>query len=242
MKAINITPEVIKMENQLRKKGSKVAGYVLDQALNKEDIQIFRETDGTYFWFENRGAAKYAVNHLKAQISKNMKLEYRDSWKEDKVEEIKEEIVEKEDEQDLHLASPIDLSEFIGKYMKGYRLPAKFKKEKELEGEELSAFFTEVSKEYGESIQLIVNKIFGGKKPNYRTKNRMDKEERMNFKKGCEDEFQFFFDTLVWLAKPSKKYIEEHHKPTTANYMKVAADLASCVKNSLYQYRAYNMF
>lgn len=258
MKAINITPEVIKLEKKLLKdKNLKVAGYMLDQALNKEQIQIFREEDGKIFWFENRNAAKYAVKHMRHHIIKYMKLEYRDDWKEKNVKDFKKAVkegkvkVNKVDapkkvvkKEGAELPSVVDekvLAEFVKKYMNGYKIPKEFKKAK-LSEEEQSKCFAELGKSLTESLSKFVKKIYGGDKANFRNKSKMSAEERKEYNLNNHQEFDWYLNTLIFLASPATEYIEKFGKFSTANYRKVTGDLRSVVVNSLFANRTKAAF
>lgn len=250
MKAINITPEVFKLLTEIVGKqavGHNAAAYALDKALDKEKVQVFKEEGTNIFWLENHDAPKYAVEFIKTRLKNDKGYTYRDDWKETKnpvkkaVKVLKEAVAPKEEKQDLQLASLVDLKLFVKKYMKDYKMSAEFKA-KTLDAETMSAFFKEVGSSYTDAISKMINKIYGGEKPNYRNKNKMSEEERKQFDLNNHEEFNWFFENLVWLAKPSKKYIKEHKKFSTGNYMKVAADLSSCVQNSLCKYRTSGMF
>lgn len=250
MKAINITPEVWKIEKKAHAEGSKVAGYTLEQALNKEQIQIFCDEGRTTFWFENRNAAKYAVDHLISQISASTKMKYRDLKpkivgsvakavaKRKKMAELEEEQAEEQNRPELrNKAATVNLREFVKQYMSDFHVPDNLKKE-ELDEDERAEFFKLVGKSLSAGITAVLNKIYGGKKPEYRTKAKMNAEERKTYDLQNREEFDWFLNNLIWLGDPSDKYLKEHRKFTVANYMKVSADLRSLVSNSLYQERS----
>lgn len=242
MKAINITPEVYKMVQDLSNDGIDAARYTLEKALDPEKLQVFKEVDSNIFWFENHDAPKYAVNHVKSNLIRRKGYVYRDDWKENEKPAVVEVVEEPKDDKDLHLANPDDLKLFVKKYMKDYQMAAKFKTKEQLEGDDMKDFFSEISDKYTAGIGVVINAIYGGKKPNFRGKNKMNLKERKEFEANNREEFEWLLDNLIWLAKPSDKYLAEHKKFSTANYMKVSADLFSCVNNSLYHYRALKMF
>lgn len=235
MEPINITPEVIKLLEEFKKKGVKESIHTLEQALYPGRIQVFQKPQSSEFWIEGDGQ-KWAVKHVITRLQKEKKLIYQEKKEESPIKKVMNKVLKKE--EDLHSASVLDLQAFIKKYMKGYKVAAKFKKEK-LSDEENAAFWADLKKNYTEGItKAIEEEIYGGKKPNYRGMNKMSDEERALFKEQAKEEHEWFLDNLIWLAKPSKKYVQEHKKPTTNNYQHVAADLSSCVQNGIYIYRS----
>lgn len=242
MKAINITPTVYKLMVDLKDKGVDASRYTLEKALEPELVQVFREVDSKYFWFEDHGAPKYSIHHLKTRIARHLDLVYRDDWKEDKKttpKSVAESV--KIGEEELHKVSPEDLRAFVNSYMKNYKMSEAFKKET-LTDKEMANFFAEVSKSFTAGINEIVTMIYGGKKPEFSSKNKMTAEARKEFSKHNREEFDWFLDNIIWLGKPSETYLKNHRKFNTANYLKVTADLRSLVSNSLYQYRTLKMF
>lgn len=246
MKIINITPAVIKLEKKLLKeKNLKVAGYMIDQAFGKEQIEVFREDGTKLFWFENHGAAKYAVRFLTSHITKYMKLEYRDKkCVEDTGKAVKTEVTkpESEPQEDLkRIVDPEALQKFAKDYMGGYKIPAEFKK-KDLSEKETSRMFKEFGENFTGGVEKFVNKIYGGKKADFHSKNRMSSEERKEYELNNRQEFSWYLDTLTWLANPSEEYLKQFGKFKTSNYLKITGDLRSVVVNSLVHYRTFKAF
>lgn len=237
MKAINITPDVYKMVKECSDKGVAAAKYALDRVLEPEKAQVFKEADSDVFWFECKdNPQKHEMDYLKARIIRTLKLTYRDEWK--KEVSSKETIKNKADKvkQDLQPASLIDLKLFVRKYMKGYKVSKDYKG-KELTDEERTGFFNELGKNYTDGTNKVINEIYGGKKPMFNKKTKMSQEEKEELDKQNREEFEWYFDNLIWLAKPSKEYCDKFKKFSTSNYLKVTADLRSCVCNGIYRYR-----
>lgn len=256
-KYTNITDRVVKLETKLAKE-LKVSQDMLNNTLKNEQIEFY-QLDGTnsYFYREIPGKgtlAKYAKRFLNVHIQQHLGLTLRDNLCEDitpkyvpksavkRAKKVETEDFVRSDTDDLvMLADPEDLKEFVNHYMNGYKISSAFKK-KNLSEESKAKFFKEIGSNLTDGIQVIVKRIFGGDKANYRQKRYLSSKELADYNFNCHQEFYWFLDTLKWLAKPSAKYMEQHRKFSIANYMRVSSDLRSVVTNSLFAYRTMEGF
>lgn len=234
MEPINITPEVISLMEEFKKKGIKESISCLEQALYPGRIQVFQKPQSSEFWIEGDGQ-KWAVKHVITRLQKEKKLIYQEKKEESPIKKVMNKVLQKE--EDLKPASVLDLQEFIQKYMKGYKVLAKYKKAK-LTDEERSEFINDLNSKYTEgTTKAVREQIYGGKKPDYRNKNMMSDEERAKFEQQAKEEYEWYYHNLVWMAKPSKKYAKEHQAANTKNYGAVTEALRSCVVNGIITYR-----